>query len=133
MYSCTECGRCSAECPATVSGKSLAPRQLLLNLRDYLYSQEKEPIDKESQDGNEKGVNIVGENLIHDDVLWACTTCRACEEACPVMIEYVDKIVDMRRHLVQEEARFPPELNRTFKGMEMQSNPWASRSAQSFY
>ena len=124
MYSCTECGRCSAECPATASGKSLAPRQLLLNLRDYLYSQEKEPIDKESQDGNEKGVNIVGENLIHDDVLWACTTCRACEEACPVMIEYVDKIVDMRRHLVQEEARFPPELNRTFKGMEMQSNPW---------
>jgi Fe-S oxidoreductase len=125
MYSCTECGRCSAECPATASGKSLAPRQLLLSLRDYLYSQEKETPDQESRDGSGNGVNIVGEKLIHDDVLWACTTCRACEEACPVLIEYVDKIVDMRRHLVQEEARFPSELNRTFKGMEMQSNPWA--------
>ena len=70
------------------------------------------------------GENIVGERLIHDDVLWACTTCRACEEACPVLIEYVDKIVDMRRHLVQEESRFPAELTRTFKAMETQGNPW---------
>ncbi|MFQ5904006.1 MAG: (Fe-S)-binding protein, partial [Candidatus Binatia bacterium] len=126
MYSCTECGRCSSVCPATASGKPLAPRQLLLDLRDYLYSQEKEVAQKKSQDkdGDGVGTNIVGENLIPDDVLWACTTCRACEEACPVLIEYVDKIVDMRRHLVQEEARFPSELNRTFKGMETQSNPW---------
>jgi Fe-S oxidoreductase len=126
MYSCTECGRCSSACPATASGKPLAPRQLLLDLRDYLYSYEKEMVQKKSQekDGNGAGANIVGENLIHDDVLWACTTCRACEEACPVLIEYVDKIVDMRRHLVQEEARFPSELSRTFKGMETQNNPW---------
>ncbi|TAK00827.1 (Fe-S)-binding protein, partial [bacterium] len=79
---------------------------------------------KDGQNGEGASANIVGENLIHDDVLWSCTTCRACEEACPVLIEYVDKIVDMRRHLVQEEARFPPELNRAFKGMETQSNPW---------
>lgn len=125
MYSCTECGRCSSACPATASGKPLAPRQLLLDLRDHLYSREKEILRKKGtrQDGG-TGANIVGENLIHDDVLWSCTTCRACEEACPVLIEYVDKIVDMRRHLVQEEARFPSELNRTFKGMETQSNPW---------
>ena len=71
----------------------------------------------------EVGENIVGP-VIEDEVLWACNTCRACEEACPVMIEYVDKIVDMRRHLVQEEARFPAELTRVFKGMETQSNPW---------
>lgn len=127
MYSCTECGRCSSACPATASGKPLAPRQLLLDLRDYLYSTQNEIIQKKSrsQDGGEIGNNIVGENLISDDVLWACTTCRACEESCPVLIEYVDKIVDMRRHLVQEEARFPAELNRTFKGMETNSNPWA--------
>ena len=126
MYSCTECGRCSSACPATASGKPLAPRQLLLDLRDYLYSRENEILQKKGvrQDGDGTGANIVGENLIHDDVLWSCTTCRACEEACPVLIEYVDKIVDMRRHLVQEEARFPSELNRTFKGMETQSNPW---------
>ncbi len=125
MYSCTECGRCSSACPATASGKPLAPRQLLLDLRDHLYSHEKELLQKkDGQNGEGASANIVGENLIHDDVLWSCTTCRACEEACPVLIEYVDKIVDMRRHLVQEEARFPPELNRAFKGMETQSNPW---------
>lgn len=123
MYSCTECGRCSSHCPATLSGKSLAPRQLLLDLRDYLYQHQKEMTNKKPG-GGAVGENIVGDTLIHDDVLWACTSCRACEEACPVMIEYVDKIVDMRRHLVQDEARFPHELVRAFKGMETESNPW---------
>jgi Fe-S oxidoreductase len=123
MYSCTECGRCSSQCPATASGKPLAPRQLLLDLRDYLYENPQQMLAKGNGTGDGKE-NIVGERLIHDDVLWSCTTCRACEEACPVLIEYVDKIVDMRRHLVQEEARFPPELTRTFKGMETQGNPW---------
>jgi Fe-S oxidoreductase len=125
MYSCTECGRCSSHCPATMSGKELAPRQLLLNLRDYLYTHPQEVITKPTWQGDGAvGENLVGERLIHDEVLWSCTTCRACEEACPVLIEYVDKIVDMRRHLVQEEARFPAELTRTFKGMETQGNPW---------
>jgi len=130
MYSCTECGRCSAHCPATATGKPLAPRQLMLDLRDYLYAHEQEVIDKRL--GAAKGTNgdqpVIGENIvgsvIKDEVLWSCNMCRACEEACPVLIEYVDKIVDMRRHLVQEEARFPAELTRVFKGMETQSNPW---------
>jgi len=136
MYSCTECGRCSSHCPATISGKELAPRQLLLNLRDYLYEHEQDVLNAKAApaDGGEAapvtvGENIVGERLIHDEVLWACTTCRACEEACPVLIEYVDKIVDMRRHLVQEEARFPAELTRTFKSMETQGNPWGIDAA----
>jgi Fe-S oxidoreductase len=133
MYSCTECGRCSSNCPATISGKSLAPRQLLLNLRDYLYEREDEVLAAKAANGDGEqqlvGENVVGERLIHDDVLWACTSCRACEEACPVLIEYVDKIVDMRRHLVQEESRFPAELTRTFKGMETQSNPWGIDAA----
>jgi Fe-S oxidoreductase len=133
MYTCTECGRCSSHCPATLTGKPLAPRQLLLNLRDYLYETQDELIAKrvaatkleEGAELPEVGKNVVGdESVIHDEVLWSCNTCRACEEACPVMIEYVDKIVDMRRHLVQEEARFPAELTRVFKGMETQSNPW---------
>ena len=129
MYSCTECGRCSSHCPATASGKELAPRQLLLNLRDYMYDHQGEMIAAQPAANGEGeaslvGENVVGDNLIHDQVLWSCTTCRACEEACPVMIEYVDKIVDMRRHLVQEEARFPSELTRTFRGMETQGNPW---------
>jgi len=137
MYSCTECGRCASHCPATMSGKELAPRQLLVNLRDYLYAHEDQmlAVKPAAGEGAEAeavtvGENVVGEGLIHDEVLWACTTCRACEEACPVMIEYVDKIVDMRRHLVQEEARFPVELTRTFKGMETQGNPWGVDAAQ---
>jgi Fe-S oxidoreductase len=130
MYSCTECGRCSSHCPATATGKPLAPRQLLLDLRDYLYAHEQEFLDKRPRlatptDGEAPvvGENIVGP-VITDEVLWSCNMCRACEEACPVLIEYVDKIADMRRHLVQEEARFPSELTRVFKGMETQSNPW---------
>jgi Fe-S oxidoreductase len=134
MFSCTECGRCSSHCPATASKKNLAPRQFLLDLRDYLYGHQDEMIEKRSRPGDgdgtepsEVGENIVGP-VIHDDTVWACTTCRACEEACPPMIEYVD----MRRHLVQEEARFPKELTRTFKNMETQSNPWGLDSQQRF-
>jgi Fe-S oxidoreductase len=130
MYSCTECGRCSSNCPATATGKPLAPRQLLLDLRDYLYDHEHEVIEKglAAKASTNGETPLIGENLvgsvIKDEVLWSCNMCRACEEACPVLIEYVDKIADMRRHLVQEEARFPTELTRTFKGMETQSNPW---------
>jgi len=139
MFSCTECGRCSSQCPATATGKPLAPRQLLLDLRDYLYAHQDEVIEKrvrQRADGDgaeppEVGENIVGP-VIQDEVLWSCNVCRACEEACPVMIEYVDKIVDMRRHLVQEAARFPNELTRTFKGMETQSNPWGLGAEKRF-
>ncbi len=139
MFSCTECGRCSSQCPATATGKPLAPRQLLLDLRDYLYAHQDEVkakrVDwKPNGDGAEPpevGENIVGP-VIKDETLWACNVCRACEESCPVMIEYVDKIVDMRRHLVQEEARFPSELTRTFKGMETQSNPWGIGAEKRF-
>ena len=139
MFSCTECGRCSSQCPATATGKPLAPRQLLLNLRDYLYAHQDEVIQKRvlakaNGDGTEPaevGQNIVGP-VIEDEVLWSCNVCRACEEACPVMIEYVDKIVDMRRHLVQEEARFPAELTRVFKAMETQSNPWGIGAEKRF-
>jgi Fe-S oxidoreductase len=139
MFSCTECGRCSAQCPATATGKPLAPRQLLLDLRDYLYEHQSEVIEKRvahkpNGDGAEPpevGGNIVGP-VITDEVLWSCNVCRACEEACPVMIEYVDKIVDMRRHLVQEESRFPAELTRVFKGMETQSNPWGIGAEKRF-
>jgi Fe-S oxidoreductase len=138
MFSCTECGRCSANCPATATGKPLAPRQMLLDLRDYLYAHQDEVIEKRvtqpaGADGApaEVGENIVG-SVIADEVIWSCNACRACEEACPVMIEYVDKIVDMRRHLVQEEVRFPQELTRVFKSMETQSNPWGIGAEKRF-
>ena len=140
MFSCTECGRCSSQCPATATGKPLAPRQMLLNLRDYLYEHQREIIAKRPPFGRNGAAAAGGEPepigdivvkpladptaVVGDEVLWSCNLCRACEEACPVMIEYVDKIVDMRRYLVQEESRFPEELTRVFKAMEVQSNPW---------
>lgn len=124
MYSCTECGRCSSQCPATATNKPLAPRQLMLDLRNFLYADANVLMDDDNE-GKVATGPIGGEgDVIADEVLWACNTCRACEEACPVNIEYVDKIIDMRRHLVQEEARFPAELTKAFQGMERQSNPW---------
>ncbi len=142
-YSCTECGRCSSFCPATATGKPLAPRQFLLNLRDDVYKNQPALIAagaKKTGPKSADGVStaaaptfdvIVGEGkAISDDVIWSCVTCRACEEMCPVNIEYVDKIVDIRQHLVQEASRFPEELNRTFKGLENNSNPWGIASEE---
>ena len=140
FYTCTECGRCSDNCPAHLTGKILSPKHLTLALRDNLYSREEEIIHyttrREAGEGgsqaatvspNEryelKPINLVPE-VIHPDVLWACTTCRACEEQCPVLISYVDKIVDMRRSLVMVKNEFPHELERPFRAMESNGNPW---------
>ena len=81
------------------------------------------PPDERSANGADAGINLVPD-VIHPDVLWACTTCRACEEQCPVLISYVDKIVDMRRNLVMVKGEFPHELAKPFQGMEANGNPW---------
>ncbi len=122
FYTCTECGRCSDNCPAHRTGKILSPKHLTLALRDHLYGRENEIVHLEK--GKEPApVNLVSD-VIHPDVLWACTTCRACEEQCPVLISYVDKIVDMRRNLVMVRSEFPQELARPFQAMETNGNPW---------
>jgi Fe-S oxidoreductase len=129
FYTCTECGRCSDNCPAHQTGKILSPKHLTLALRDHLYSREEEIIHLEKdakKDGPPVGlkpVNLISD-VIHPDVLWACTSCRACEEQCPVLISYVDKIVDMRRNLVLIKGEFPPELGKTFNAIESNGNPW---------
>lgn len=132
MYSCTECGRCSSFCPATATGKPLAPRQFLLDLRDNLYANQTTVLKAKGTDGNPPEMDVVvgeGKSVI-DEVIWSCNACRACEEHCPVNIEYVDKIVGIRQHLIQEASRFPEELNRTFKGLENNSNPWGISSEE---
>src|SRR5687768_8194820 len=111
FYTCTECGRCSDNCPAFITGKLLSPKQLTLDLRNRLYGKTEGPKD------------LVPE-LIKPEVLWACTTCRACEEQCPVNIGYVEKIVQMRRNLVTIRGEFPSELAKPFEGMETNGNPW---------
>lgn len=149
FYTCTECGRCSDNCPAHRTGKILSPKHLTLALRDFFYEHESRLIDgpeagvaateatadapeTAAPDGTEtaadagpdpRTVDLVP-NVIHPDVLWACTSCRACEEQCPVLISYVDKIVDMRRSLVMVKGEFPHELARPFQGMESNGNPW---------
>jgi Fe-S oxidoreductase len=123
FYTCTECGRCSDNCPAHRTGKILSPKHLTLALRDHLYGREEEVTRSEKKDEPLKPINIVSD-VIHPDVLWACTTCRACEEQCPVLISYVDKIVDMRRNLVMVKGEFPHELGKPFQGMEANGNPW---------
>jgi len=134
FYTCTECGRCSDHCPAHRTGKILSPKQLTVDLRDHLYGRQEELIggghpepaaneDEDEDQDEEEPFRLVGD-VIHPDVLWACTTCRACEEQCPVMISYVDKIVDMRRNLVLIKGEMPAELQGPFDGMETNGNPW---------
>ncbi len=125
LYNCTECGRCTSACPANVSGKELDPKWLILNLKEHLLESGPTLLGKAGNGGHEKSPqkSMVGE-VIHDNVLWACTTCRWCVDACPVFIEHVPKIVDMRRWLVLTESRFPAELQPTFRNLETNANPW---------
>ena len=139
LYTCTECGRCSDFCPATKTGKKLSPKHFTLDLRDFLYKHEnalvasaKANAESETRpsgsdpnpDTPEHQKDLV-DGIIDPEVLWACTTCRACEQECPVFITFVDKIVDMRRYLVQERGEFPKELQSAFRGLESTGNPWS--------
>jgi Fe-S oxidoreductase len=198
FYTCTECGRCSDNCPAHLTGKLLSPKHLTLDLRNHLYGREKEYLErpggpeglKDDGHGHANGhdahatnghatnghghddhahddhAHAKGEHddhghddhdahhepvyppnpvpnppviskpidlvvpsdpatgVIHPDVIWTCTSCRACEEQCPVLISYVDKITDMRRNVVMVRGEFPQELQRTFTAMETNGNPW---------
>ncbi len=123
FYSCTDCGRCTDNCPAYKSGTPLSPRMISIKARDEAYAAWPilgTPPDPESRP------TLVGD-LIKDEELWACTTCRACEDACPVTIEYVDKIVDMRRYLV-DEGRVPSTLQKALSKIEKRGNPYGKPS-----
>ena len=111
FYSCTECGRCQAVCPAHASGLPLSPKLLVMDLRDHLRE------DTGSKDGDRA---LLG-SVISEETLWACTTCRACMEACPIHIEHVPKIVDMRRQLV-DESRLEPLLQESLSNLQRSGN-----------
>src|SRR6185436_10314584 len=128
-YNCTECGRCTSRCPANMSGKELDPKWLILHLRERLIEEAPALLGRPGAAVPAKA--LVGD-VIHDNVLWACTTCRWCVDACPVLIEHVPKIVDMRRWLVLTESRFPAELQPAFRNLETNGNPrqmsWQTRA-----
>ncbi len=123
FYTCTECGRCTDNCPANIVGRPLSPMEVTLKIRDYAY--ESNPIFnlKGKADSPDQNLHLIG-NVITPDEIWSCTTCGACEEECPVFIEYIDKMVEMRRHLVLMESRFPPEIEKIFRNMEVYDDPW---------
>jgi Fe-S oxidoreductase len=121
-YTCTECGRCEVNCPTSLTGKPLNPKLLIVDIRNQLYRREAELIANSGPSADYDGPTL--DESVGYDQIWDCTTCRACSEACPVMIEHVDKIIDLRRNLTLMEARFPKELGATFKNLEQKGNPW---------
>jgi len=131
-YACTQCGRCDNNCPAWRTDKPLSPKHIVtdikdnlrLNARPLLANRSWRDLSAAAADF-EPATPLIGFNQITPDALWACTTCGACMEQCPVFIEHAPKIVDLRRSLVMMESAFPPELTDFFKSVETNSNPYA--------
>ncbi|MPZ87210.1 MAG: 4Fe-4S dicluster domain-containing protein [Nitriliruptorales bacterium] len=141
MYTCTECGRCQSQCPAWNTGKPLNPKLLIMDLRDHLYEKAPYVLDPSLANrdngnvGGHEDVDVLGQMLVGDepgqqnavidyDVLWSCTTCGACVEECPVDIEHVDHIIDLRRYKVQMESSFPQEAGGMLRNIENSGDPW---------
>ena len=135
-YSCTECGRCTAACPANITGKPLSPRKIVVDTRRRLM--EKAPLLAGEMDvpgsaalfldadgGKAALGNVLLDNYLTEDELWACTSCRACVTECPVSIDPLDIINELRRGLVLNEGRFPEEVQPTFESLETNASPWA--------
>jgi len=128
-YSCTECGRCQHVCPAWNTGKPLSPKLLVMNLRDHIL--EVGPGMLQAGAGAEgAGGTPLNPGVVEDEVVWDCTTCGACMQECPVDIEHVDHIVDMRRNLVMAESRFPAEVGTLLRNLETSQNPWGVDQSQ---
>jgi len=142
MATCTECGRCQSQCPAWVTGKPLSPKMVILDLRDhalakapYLLAGSDEARDKLPDAVKAEAERpLVGDEaangVIHPDVLWSCTNCGACVEECPVDIEHIDHITDMRRHQVLIESAFPTEASAMLKNLENKGDPWGMGEAR---
>jgi Fe-S oxidoreductase len=147
LFACAECGRCTNKCPASGTGKTLSPMDLIVKMRDHLTEKgaaitSRSPwmpdfalenthanqLAKQGVSSSEVAATLEFPNLIGDVIteeeIWACTTCRNCEDQCPVANEHVDKIIDLRRYLVLTEGNMPHEANRYFQNIERQSNPW---------
>jgi len=127
-YSCTECGRCQDVCPATNTGKPLNPKEVVHDIKMNLLEN-----GPRMRQGKSPALSLIGEHregTISEETLWACTSCGACMEVCPVFIEQMPKILQMRRSLVEEQAKFPEELLNLFENMEQRSNPWGIAPAE---
>ncbi|MDX1383063.1 MAG: heterodisulfide reductase-related iron-sulfur binding cluster [Thermoanaerobaculia bacterium] len=141
LDACTECGRCTAVCPANTVGKALSPRDIILDLRNLMHASEKDLLAAAAATGGEDGAAAAGngegngkvaiidpETAVSPEALFQCTTCAACMEACPVFIEQMPKIVDARRYLVMEEAEFPETLMGVVTSLEQRGHPFPGTS-----
>ena len=121
LYACTECGRCEEQCPADMTGKPLSPKRVIQDTKHDLFDQSQIVLAKDY----DSVTPLVHEaSPISQDVLWSCTTCRACEDICPVDIQHLDIILEARKYQVLMESSFPAEMQETFTSLENQSNPW---------
>ncbi|WP_338473357.1 (Fe-S)-binding protein (plasmid) [Niallia sp. XMNu-256] len=147
LYACAECGRCTNMCPASGTGKTLSPMDLIINMRDHLTEKGATVTSRQpwmpafafkNTRGNQlalagvgsqevaatmENVSLIGD-IVTEEEIWACTTCRNCEDQCPVMNEHVDKIIDLRRYLVLTEGKMKPDAQRALTNIERQGNPW---------
>jgi len=142
MATCTECGRCQSQCPAWATGKPLSPKLLILDLRDHAFAKapyllagsdearEKLPEPVQAQARRPLVGDRAADGVIDPDVLWSCTNCGACVEECPVDIEHIDHITDMRRHQVLIESAFPAEASAMLKNLENKGDPWGMGEAR---
>ncbi|MDG5491546.1 4Fe-4S dicluster domain-containing protein [Psychroserpens sp. SPM9] len=121
-YTCTECGRCTSECPANQTGKKLSPRKIMMDTRDRLEEVGKN-IDANKGEFKEDGKQLLGDYITNEE-LWACTSCNACVEACPVSIDPLNIIMQMRQYLVMEQSAAPMELNNMMTNIENNGAPW---------
>ncbi len=126
-YTCTECGRCTSVCPANITGKLLSPRKIMMDTRDRI-TEVGNNIDKFGKDHTDNKSLL--DDYISREELWACTTCNACTEACPVNIDPLNIITQMRRYITMEEAQAPASLNNAFSNIENNGAPWKYSSAE---
>lgn len=129
-YTCTECGRCTAVCPANTTGKLLSPRKLFIDLRRRMKDKSDGLIKTGKEFSDSK--TLISTDYISQEELWACTTCMACIEECPVDIDHVPFIVDLRRNLVMEESKVPAQLGTMFSNIENNGAPWAFAAVDRF-
>lgn len=120
-YSCTECGRCTSACPANTTGKLLSPRKIMMDTRDRMV--ELGDFKRKNGPDSEDGKSLLG-SYITEEELWACTSCNACVQECPVNIDPLSIIIDLRRFLVMEESKVPTELTGMLTNIENNGAPW---------
>jgi len=129
-FSCTECGRCQDACPAFATGKTLSPKLLIMGLRDQLFTDGGAIVSSRGGDGEALELAPLVPGAVPEESVWDCVTCGACVQACPVSIEHVDHIVDLRRHLVMVESSFPSESEQMLRDVERAGNPWGKAQSE---